>query len=230
MISIIIPALNEEEHIGELLSFLNRICLPETEVLVVDGGSSDSTVQVVKSFGVKVLTCPEKGRAKQMNYGAKNARGELLYFLHADTFPPPTFQQDIQQKTAEGFDCGCFLLSFNISHPALNFYSWFTRFDLKYFRFGDQSLFVKKALFQEIGRFSESLAVMEDQEIIERLKSRAQFSLIQKKVITSARKYQRFGVFRLQWIFTIIVLLYYMGVSQKVLVDFYKKACAGNQY
>ncbi|MEX0719490.1 MAG: TIGR04283 family arsenosugar biosynthesis glycosyltransferase [Balneolaceae bacterium] len=231
MISIIIPTFNEEENIERVLEFLNSHSKSyECEILVVDGGSSDSTIKVAKALGARVFNSPEKGRAKQMNFGAENAAGEVLYFLHADTIPPPDFLQEISQKITQGFDSGCFRLSFDNPHPMLKFYSWFTRFDVLIFRFGDQSLYTKKALFQNAGGFDENLLVMEDQEIIRRLKHHSQFSLIKKAVVTSARKYDQLGVFKLQYIFTIITLLYYIGVSQKVLVDFYTKACAGNQY
>ncbi|MEX0609469.1 MAG: TIGR04283 family arsenosugar biosynthesis glycosyltransferase [Balneolaceae bacterium] len=231
MISIIIPTYNEEKNIGELLNYLKKYVENENaELLVVDGGSSDSTIQAAESLGARVIISAQKGRAKQMNFGAKMASGEWLYFLHADTFPPPTFLDDIRQKTARGFGCGCFRLRFNNLHPALRFYGWFTRFDIGIFRFGDQSLFVKKALFWKVGGFNENLLVMEDQEIITRLKKRAQFCIIKKEVVTSARKYGEIGVFKLQLIFAIIVLLYYMQVSQNVLAHFYKKISAGSEY
>lgn len=231
MISIIIPTFNEGENIGNLLQFLNTNSQNfDKEILVVDAGSTDSTRKTAKSLGAKVLISPKKGRAKQMNFGAEKAKGKVLYFLHADTFPPPTFIKDIYQNIKKGFDCGRFLLSFDNDHSALKFYSWFTRFNLKYFHFGDQSLYVMKALFHDVGGFNEKLTVMEDQEIIGRLKNRSQFSVIKKSVVTSARRYEHFGVFKLQMIFSIIVLFYYMGVNQKVIVDFYKKACAVRPY
>lgn len=228
MISIIIPAYNEEEKIGELVPFLNKHSLGhEVEIIVVDGGSSDATVQVSQNNGAQALISPQKGRAKQMDFGAEKARGEILYFLHADTIPPPTFVTDIEEKIQRGFDCGCFRLSFDNDHPVLGFYSWCTRFDIDVFRFGDQSLFVKKALFCQLGGFNEELEIMEDQEVVSRLKSRAQFGIINKEVVTSARKYQRFGVFRLQLIFSIIVVLFYLKISQEVIVHFYKTFMSG---
>lgn len=228
MISIIIPAYNEADNIGQLIDFLSTHSKGEqTEIIVVDGGSDDDTVRMAQNHGARTITSPQKGRAKQMNFGADNARGEVLYFLHADTFPPPTFIAEIKDKMNRGFDCGCFRLSFDNRHPALRFYAWFTRFNIDAFRFGDQSLFAKKALFCKINGFNEKLLVMEDQEIVTRLKNHAQFGIIKKAVVTSSRKYQQFGVFRLQLIFSIIVVLFYLNISQEVLVHFYKTFMSG---
>lgn len=224
MISIIIPAYNEEKKIGDLIAYLHKHCRKEeAEIIIVDGGSTDNTVELAQKKGAVTITSPQKGRAKQMNYGAKNAKGEWLYFLHADTTPPPTYIADIRNAVKTGYDCGCFRLRFDSNQPVLKFYSWFTRFDIDFFRFGDQSLFVKKTLFDQVNGFDEALMVMEDQEIVSRLKAHAQFSIIPKPVFTSARKYENIGVFRLQLIFVLVVFLYYLRVNQHVIMHFYKE-------
>jgi hypothetical protein len=165
-----------------------------------------------------------------MNYGAQKATRKYLYFLHADTYPPDTFLDDLHHKFNNGYRCGCYLLGFDTPHPALSFYSFFTRFNLDVFRFGDQSLYVEKELFNKLNGFNENLLVMEDQEIVTRLKKHAQFRIIKKQVTTSARKYQQFGVFRLQFIFSIIVVLFYLRISQEVIAHFYKKFMMGFEY
>ncbi len=221
--SIIIPTLNEESTLPSLLSYvLKHIDRSVTEVLVVDGKSSDRTVEKAQKSGVQVVIAPERGRASQMNYGAGLARGDLLYFLHSDTYPPPEFMDHITRAAREGYEAGCFQLGFDEERPLLRFYSWFTQFDINAFRFGDQSLFVEASLFDEIGGFDCSLEVMEDNEIMYRLKNRADFKIMPARVETSARRYERNGVFRLQILFTLIYLLFHMGVSQEVLVDFYE--------
>ncbi|MDR9417312.1 MAG: TIGR04283 family arsenosugar biosynthesis glycosyltransferase [Gracilimonas sp.] len=231
MISIIIPTYNEEKSIDELISHLLATKNGQkVEILVVDGGSTDQTKKIAKNAGARVVISPDKGRASQMNYGAQKASADILYFLHADTFPPVGYANNISKKIIDGFDCGCFRLKFNDPHPVLSFYAWFTRFNIDVFRFGDQSLFVKKALFQKVGGFDEELLVMEDQEIVTRLKNRAQFCIIKREVVTSARKYQRFGVFKLQLIFAIIVFLFYLKISQEVLAHFYKTFMSGEQH
>ena len=123
----------------------------------------------------------------------------------------------------KGFGAGCFRLSFDLQHPLLAFYAWFTRFDVNLFRFGDQSLFVKKSTWKKVGGFDESLIVMEDQVIISLLKKEAAFKIINKEVVTSARKYIQVGIIKLQLVFTVIVLLFYAGVDHKKIVNFYRR-------
>ncbi len=223
-ISIIIPVYNEEEFIAETIDQViatsrNRV----EEIIVVNGGSTDSTVQKVSETSAQVVTSPKKGRAAQMNYGAFKAKGDILYFLHADSIPPAGFDLKILSEVEHGSSAGCFRLAFDRDHWLLNFYAWCTRFDVDLFRFGDQSLFIKKDLFWEIGGFREDHVVMEDQEIIKRIKKRDSFSILSERVITSARKYRENGMLRLQLIFTLIVILYKLGFSQQKLVSVYRK-------
>lgn len=223
MFSIIIPTYNEEEKIGELIRHLSKSAgSGEIEILVIDGGSSDHTIIEARKAGAKAMISPQKGRARQMNYGARQAGGKWLYFLHADTIPPESFIKDMRGVIGDGAQSGCFRLTFDMEHWALKLYAWFTRFDVDLFRFGDQSLFVEKAVFEEIGGFDDTLIVMEDQEIVRRIKRNSQFQIIPKAVTTSARRYERLGIFKLQLIFTIIVLLYYLGVQQETIVNFYR--------
>lgn len=225
MISIIIPVFNEEATIAELLTFLSKCKgIDKLEIVVVDGGSTDATAKVVSSFGVKFFESPQKGRASQMNYGAVQAKGEILYFLHSDTFPPKDFIEQIKRAVNKGYQSGCFRLSFDIPHPVLKFYSWFTQFDIDFFRFGDQSLFTERELFERAGGFDEKLLVMEDQELVKALKGQGKFKILEDRVITSARKYQKIGVIKLQVIFLMIVMLYYLGVNQITIAHFYRES------
>ncbi len=221
MISVIIPAINEEESISTLISYLFKYGEQDLEIILVDGGSSDSTVEVAKQAGAKVLQSPDKGRSKQMNFGAKSAKHPILYFLHADTYPPKSFYSDVLDAINSGFAAGCYRLSFDNTHPLLRLYCWFTRFDVDYFRFGDQSLFVKKPVFERAGRFDEKLVVMEDQEIVRAIKKTSKFKIFKDSVITSARKYEKIGIVKLQLIFTSVLTMYYLGVDQQKIVDFY---------
>ena len=225
MISVIIPAYNEEAVIGELLEYLGKNSTGFVdEIIVCDGGSSDSTREIAEQAGAKVVVSDLKKRSAQLNRGAEAAQSEVLYFLHADTFPPPGFDRMIRDSVTSGNLSGCFRLKFDSSHPVLKFYSWFTRFSPACIRFGDQSLFVTSELFHDIGGYQEELIVMEDQEIVRRLMKASAFTIIPRNVVTSARKYVTTGVVRLQLIFTIIVTGYYFGADQKTLYHFYKSS------
>lgn len=223
-ISIIIPTFNEEQRIGELLNHLKECCADTAhEIIIADGGSKDKTIDIAAKSGAKVVRCSKKGRAAQMNEGTRHANGSILYFLHADTFPPTSFLEHIKKALQAEYRSGCFQLSFDDPHPILKFYGWCTRFRLTIFRFGDQSLFVEKTLFQEIGGFDETMLVMEDQKIVRELKKVSPFCVMDASVITSARRYRVNGVIRLQAVFSLIVVLYYAGAKQETLVYVYKE-------
>ncbi len=224
MISIVVPVYNEEAGIRKFIDRLRELISDvETELIFVDGGSSDSTVRIIQENGIKVIISEKKGRASQMNLGAHHSKGEILYFLHSDSYPPEGFLQEIQSTVRKGYSSGCFQLSFKPGNIFLRIYAWFTRFDLDFFRFGDQSLFVEKNVFQSIGGFDESLMVMEDQEIVKSLKEISDFRILNKKVETSSRKYTRIGTLKLQIIFTLIVVMHYIGIKQETIVDFYSR-------
>jgi rSAM/selenodomain-associated transferase 2 len=223
-ISVIIPTYNEAAGIGALVSYLQQN-LADTphEILVADGQSTDETREKAEAAGAKVLQCPEKGRGRQMNYGAKIATGELLYFLHADTFPPANFFAAISNGLAQGADCGCFRLGFDLDHWFLNLNAWFTRFNVRYFRWGDQSLFIRREVFEAVGGFRNDLKVMEDQELVIRLLQKYRFKVLPFAVRTSARKYQENGVIKLQLIFTTLQIMYHFGASQEQILGLYRR-------
>lgn len=221
MISVIIPVFNEEKSIASLIKYLTKYGKKAIEIIIVDGGSTDSTVEIVKKTGATIIHVSEKGRAKQMNAGAEQANNEILYFLHADTYPPKSFYDDIVQTTSQGVNSGCYRLAFDNKHPMLRFYAWFTRFDIDIFRFGDQSLFVTKEIFKQVKGFDERLIVMEDQEIVKSIKKIQKFHIFEKPVTTSARKYERIGFVKLQYIFTMVLLMYYLKIDQHKIVRYY---------
>jgi rSAM/selenodomain-associated transferase 2 len=230
-ISVIIPVYNEAPHISPLLQYLRPLLQsdPEVECLIVDADSPDNTAVAVRAFepDVRLLQSPKKGRAAQMNYGAAQSRGDILYFLHADTFPPRQVFKHIRAALNGPAEAGCYRLKFDDERLILRIYGWFTRFDLLPFRYGDQSLFVRRTVFEAVGGFREELIVMEDNEIMRLLRNRGRFVVLDKEVTTSARKYQENGFVRLQFIFSIIFMLHYAGASQDVLVRFYRDMIRG---
>ncbi|QMU31576.1 TIGR04283 family arsenosugar biosynthesis glycosyltransferase [Adhaeribacter radiodurans] len=225
MISVIIPTYNESEHIEKTIKviFANGNRKDITEVIVVDGGSTDATVQKATAAGARVIMSNKKGRAVQLNYAATLATGSIFYFLHADTLPPPNFTTNIIHSVQAGNGSGCFLLRFDLNNWFLQANCWFTRFAPTFFRFGDQSLFVTKENFAKAGGYNEEYRVLEDQEIIKRLKKTGKFVIIKKPVLTSARKYVSHGIYKTQGIFYLIYALYRLGFSQNRLVSTYKK-------
>ncbi|RTY88635.1 glycosyltransferase [Flavobacterium sp. RSP49] len=224
-ISIIIPIFNEVNAIDRFLEHLYT-SISKTipyEIIIVDGGSTDGSQNKVKKYPNIVLFNTEKGRAKQLNAGAKIATGSLFYFLHCDSFPPENFDLDIIAQIRKENKAGCFRMKFDFAHPVLLVSQWFTRFNFSSCRGGDQSLFVTKKLFTEIDGYDEQFTIYEDNEIIKKLYDKKHFTVIPKYVITSARKYQKNGVYRLQYHFTIIHLKRRLGHSAEGLLRYYKK-------
>lgn len=228
-ISIIIPTLNEVDQIGQIIDYLHQNSHSESiaEILIIDGGSHDETVKIAESKDARVISS-DKGRAVQMNVGAREAKGDILYFLHADTIPPKNFDKNILQSIETGYCSGSFFHSFDYEHPVLRFTSWLVN-KASRVRLGDQSLFVKKQIFEDIGGFDETQIIMEDADIARRLVENCFFIHLEAKVITSARKFRENGELRLFLIFTLIYTLYEFNVSQKRLLNIYKTLIRQNK-
>ena len=224
MISIIIPTYNEADQINQTIKRVQELnAADDIEIIITDGGSVDETTIIATASGAKVIMSEHKGRAAQMNAGALVAAGEILYFLHADSIPPKGFIPKILKEYRSGAVSGCFRLAFDHSHWFLKANAWFTRFDINAIRFGDQSLFVTKEVFKKCGGFREDLLMMEDQEIIHRIKNHGKFIVMNDTVTTSARKYIDNGVYRMQGIFYRIWALYYLGYSKERLLKLYRR-------
>ncbi|MEZ4817457.1 MAG: TIGR04283 family arsenosugar biosynthesis glycosyltransferase [Flavobacteriaceae bacterium] len=228
MISIIIPVLNEASTIGVILQDISEKASGNliSEIIIVDGGSEDTTLEKASKFAKVlplILLTSQKGRAKQMNMGAKNAEGEILYFLHADTLLPYHFDSQIISHIKKGSIAGCFRMKFDSHHPILKISQWFTKFNLKSCRGGDQSLFISKKAFENLGGYNEDFTVYEDCEFINRIYDQYRFTIIKDYVITSARKYHQKGTLKLQYHFAMIHIKKWLGASPKNLTSYYKK-------
>lgn len=226
-LSIIIPVLNEEAAIEPLIDAIRQRCTAGNikEIIVVDGGSTDTTIAIATMLNTTILHS-KKGRAKQMNVGANYATGDILYFLHADTIPPPHFDTSILNAINKEQYAGSFRLKFDNNSLFLNFFAWFTRINHKICRGGDQSLFITKNLFTKLNGYNEDYIIYEDGEFIARLYKEKIFIILPDKVITSARKYQEIGMLKLQYHFGMIHLQKRIGKSPEELYNYYKKNIA----
>ena len=197
MISIVIPVYNEASCLPRTLEGLQRQ-QGSFEAILVDGESTDSTTTVAGKYPFVQLVTSPRGRGKQMNAGARQARGEFLLFLHADTQLPP---QIIAKLNALENDPSClaggFHQRFDDAHPALRLLSWLHNFRAASSRlfYGDQAVFVRRALFWELGGYRES-GVMEDVDLGIRLLKRARPLFLTDTVCVAARKFRALGVWR----------------------------------
>jgi rSAM/selenodomain-associated transferase 2 len=228
-ISVIIPTYNEELTLEKTVRNLRNTAKNSShfEIIVADGGSSDLTKNIAETLPVHFHSCERKGRAAQMNEGAALASSDILYFLHSDTLTPVAWDEHILNNWEKGHRAGCFQLKFNDHHPVLNFYSWFTRFPKRAFRYGDQSVFVSKKYFTSSGGYLEDHIVMEDNEFIWRTYQEIGFLIMDEAVITSARRYRENGIFKLQAVFALIYAGYFIGLPQEQLVALHKKMLRG---
>jgi rSAM/selenodomain-associated transferase 2 len=224
LLSIIIPTLNEAAVLARTLTHVASHLGPGIayEVLVCDGGSTDGTTAVAEAHQARVLQATVRGRAAQLNLGAREASGEILYFLHADTLPPLGFGQFIERYYRRGYVAGCFRLTFPVRHWILRTSSWASRFNAPNFQFGDQSLYVQRAAFQQFGPYDESLLLMEDVEFVTRLKRHVRFALMPFSVVTSARKYLAHGIVRTELTHLVVHTLYVLGTRQRTIAKVYK--------
>ncbi|MEJ7827817.1 MAG: glycosyltransferase, partial [Segetibacter sp.] len=134
----------------------------EVEVIISDGGSEDNTLEEARKAGAEAVLSPAKGRAGQMNYGVSISKGDVLYFIHADCYPPSTFVNEIEKAIDQGFDLGRYCTKFNFKKSILKLNAWFTRFDLFICMGGDQTLFIKRSLFNLCNGFREDMKIMEE--------------------------------------------------------------------
>ena len=223
-ISIIIPTYNEAEGIEKLVSYLKG-CSNEAvvDLIVSDGGSEDGTKEKAAAAGANAVLSPRKGRAAQMNHGASLAKGDVLYFVHADSFPPQTFVADIQQAVKDGYDLGRYRTKFNSPKTMLKVNAWFTRFDLFMCMGGDQTLFIRRQLFEVFSGFREDMHIMEEYEFCSRVRKTGRYKILPGAALISARKYDTNSWWRVQRANATVVRMYKQGATQQQMVDTYKK-------
>lgn len=221
-ISIIIPVLNEAaDTIRSTLASVQNV--ENVEVIVVDGGSQNETVALVQFWGVKVLSSTA-GRACQMNAGATAATGDILLFLHADTSLPAGFEKLVPLTLAQpGTVAGAFELKIDSPMRSLRLVEKMVNWRSRFFSlpYGDQAIFLKASVFHDIRGFP-NLPIMEDFELMCRLKRLGEIAIVPTPVLTSARRWQKLGVLKTTLINQIVILGYFLGVPPSQLVKFYR--------
>jgi rSAM/selenodomain-associated transferase 2/rSAM/selenodomain-associated transferase 1 len=221
-LSVIIPTLDEAQIIGKNVAAISPNS--RTEIIVVDGGSRDGTAEIAESLGIKVLrTSPSK--AAQMNAGAAIAKGDVLLFLHADTRLPEDFESCVLAAATEvGFCAGAFSLGIESPKMGLRLIeqvaNWRSRF--LQMPYGDQALFVSRKLFHEIGAYRD-YPIMEDFELIRRLKRKGRITILPQSVRTSPRRWHNLGIFKTWLLNQIIIAAYYLGISPQRLSQWYRR-------
>jgi rSAM/selenodomain-associated transferase 2 len=220
-ISVIIPALNEASNLPQTLASVRAS--HDTEVIVVDGGSQDATIEVAKAFQAKVIAAPP-GRAMQMNWGAQAAAGDILLFLHADTRLPPQWDERVQQTLNQpGVVAGAFHLAIEGEEPGLRWVEWGVGVRSRLFQmpYGDQAIFLTAKVFHGLGGFPD-LPIMEDFELVRQLRRRGKVAVVPAAVLTSGRRWQQLGILRTTLINQVMVFGYLLGVSLQRLVYYYR--------
>ncbi|MEQ8703315.1 MAG: TIGR04283 family arsenosugar biosynthesis glycosyltransferase [Phaeodactylibacter sp.] len=221
-VSIIIPALDEAGHIGPLVQHLRENADDRVvDILVVDAGSTDGTPEIAAAAGATVLKAPQKGRSRQMNYGAQQSRGAVLYFVHADTLPPASYLDDIAAARSGGYPMGAYQSRFDTDHPLLRINAYFTRFDFLWCRGGDQSIYINRAVFEAMQGYREDYVIMEEYDLLQRARKKYPFKIMPKATLISARKYEENSYMRVQLANLIVFNMYRLGFSQQRLANTY---------
>lgn len=213
-ISVIVPAMNEEDFIGAAIA-RSQAARP-LEVLVVDGGSTDRTREIAGALGARVLQAPP-GRAVQMNAGAAAASGDVLLFLHADTLLPDRYDRLLWRVLSRpGTIAGAFRLRIDSPRRSLRAIEWLANWRSRALQmpYGDQAVYLRRETFEQVGGFPD-LPAMEDFGWVRRLRRTGRIGVSPAAVVTSGRRWLRRGVLRTTLVNQLCIVAYLAGVSPK---------------
>ena len=211
-VSVIIPTLNEAANLSRLLPQL-QAASPH-EILIADGGSADASHDIAEQHCARIIPS-ERGRAKQMNAAAKEASGEHLLFLHADTDPPATYAALIAHHLEQaGVAAGAFRFALreDIAIRAIIEKLVALRCAARQLPYGDQGIFLRRSIFQAQGGFPD-WPILEDVQLVRQLRRIGRIRITNEAALTSARRWQSHGVLRTFVWHQLILLGYYLGLS-----------------
>lgn len=217
--SLIVPCLNEEKFISECLSSIRK-SFANDEIILVDGGSTDRTMELASSFDVRIIKST-KGRGIQMNAGAEKASGDILIFVHADTIIPDNARPIIENEFANpDIKIATFRLGFDADHKILNFYSKFSNYDSMFTKFGDQCIIIRKSFYEMLGGFP-NWNIFEDVQLLSKARKKTKIKILDAAVVTSARKFLLGGIVRTQIQNAFLFLQYFLGMDQTKIAQSY---------
>ncbi len=222
MISVIIPTLNEEDNIGRCIEGVLKECC-DCEIIVADGGSTDKTAEFAKSYPGVSFIQSQRGRGIQMNKGASVVSGDILLFLHADTILEAGWAGSILSALEDTSTSGG---AFTFSLQSLLWKyrlveAWVKlRCRVCLLPYGDQAIFVRKRAFDSIGGY-KSIPIMEDVDFIGRLKKFGNIVILNKKAITSGRRWSKKGLVKTAAMNQLLMLLYKFGINPSRLARIY---------
>lgn len=220
--SIIIPTLNEKYFIARNIDRIKSLNL-NAEIIVSDGGSTDGTIVRCKKHHVKVVNSV-LGRGQQLNAGASAASGEVLIFLHADTFLPENTSELIQQFISnEQNQIARFKLGFDFNNKFLDFYTQFSKYDSQFTRFGDSATIVRREFFKKLNGF-DNRGTFEDVDFFKRASKISKIVLLNSSVKSSARKFIKDGAVWSQFFNIFLFIGNIFNVNQKILSKMYNKS------
>jgi hypothetical protein len=220
-ISVIIPALDEARHIATAIASARAT---GAEIIVADGGSTDGTPAVARNAGAAVLDTPP-GKARQMNAGAEAASGDILLFLHADTRLPDDYARHVREALAgPEVVAGAFAFRADAPLRRLRAIEWLANFRSRrlHMPYGDQGIFLRAATFRELGGFPDQ-PIMEDFELVRRLKRRGRIVHVPLPAATSARRWLHLGVLRTTVTNQLAIAAYLCGVSPHRIARWYQR-------
>lgn len=227
-ISIIIPTYNEASTIKVLLdSIFNQINDNDYEVILVDSDKSkDNLKKVASIYNFQYVKANHTCRAIQLNIGARMAKYDILYFVHADVILPKGFHEKIYQSIDNGNSFGYFRYQFDSKKFLLKINSFFSQYKSFYTGGGDQTFFIRKEVFHDVGGFDDELKLCEDFALFDKLKNAYQYEIINSKVIVSSRKYQKANYFKVNLVNLYILLKFKKGHNTHELRKTYERLLA----